>query len=490
MLKTLLTFILYLFIFLATLYHPWDYDLGWHLRVGRDTIETGYPYTNTYSWELPGYQWFNSSPLLDVPRYIVYKYFGMPGIAIFGAILGVLIFFFISKYCQLDFQKQCLVFPIFLWFENSIFVQSFKGQIVSLLFLAILITLLFSFQNGRKKVIFLLIPIFLLWANLHAQFVLGLIIFAIWSMVYILINFKRNLKSVALPLLLTFVFSLIVTLANPYGMDIYKYALINTTNPQIFQTIEFTPPEIFSKLWWNLLIWGIFLLINTLLILKNRHLNKYFPLIVISAILFYLSLTMKRYAWSMYLLSIPIATYFLLHFSINKNRYLKIFSYFFFLISFIYISLFELPKRNLHDISWNGYCVFVRCSPAGAEVLLKMKNLPARPAGGPAGRQGVGKLYNYNPWGGWLIWNYPQIKPNVDGRMSFWEDPKTGHNPVRFAASSNMLTQHQIDSLPYDTYFIPNQLLLVRELESLSQRSKKWKRIFRDYRASIYTRMD
>ncbi len=29
----------------------------------------------------------------------------------------------------------------------------------------------------------------------------------------------------------------------------------------------------------------------------------------------------------------------------------------------------------------------------------------------------------YN-WGGYLIWNYPQIKPSIDGRMHLWVDKK------------------------------------------------------------------
>jgi len=27
-------------------------------------------------------------------------------------------------------------------------------------------------------------------------------------------------------------------------------------------------------------------------------------------------------------------------------------------------------------------------------------------------------------WGGWMIWNYPDVKPSIDGRMHLWEDEK------------------------------------------------------------------
>lgn len=485
MAKKILSLLLYVFIFLGSLYQPWDYDLGWHLRVGKDTIEKGYPYTNTYSWELPGYHWFNSSPLLDVPRFLVYDYFGMIGISVVGALTVVLLFFFVGKLCQLNVIQKCLFFPFLWYFQDPILGQSFKGQVVSLLFLAILYTVLRAYQNRKKNVIYFLIPIFFVWANLHAQFVLGLTVFAIWSIAVITLEITTSFKSKGLkkiitqysPLYITFVLSTLVTLINPYGFDMYNKAVLNITDPQILKTLEFIPPELYSILWWELVVWGVFLCLNTVFIVRKKSFIKYFPFLLVSILLYYLSFTARRYAWSMYVLSTPIAAFTLSYILRKESRVNIIIGYAVICASIVYLSIFDLPSRNLHNINWNSFCEITLCSPKGAEILVKMNK----------SKKGIGRFYIYNPWGGWLIWNYPEVKPNVDGRMSFWVDEK-GNNPVRRSMLTLTLNQYQLELSPYDTYFIPNNITLNQELDMLVKRSKNWKLVFRDKSASLYTR--
>jgi hypothetical protein len=49
--------------------------------------------------------------------------------------------------------------------------------------------------------------------------------------------------------------------------------------------------------------------------------------------------------------------------------------------------------------------------PYGAVQYMKSKDLH-------------GKLYNEYNWGGYLIWQYPQEKVFIDGRMAIWETPE------------------------------------------------------------------
>ncbi len=470
--KNIASLLPYILVFVATLAHPLDFDLGWHLRFGKDFWLVGRMiYENTYSTEMVGYKWFNSSWLLDVIRYPFWQLTGFWGHALLGTLVPILTFFTIAKYLKLSFLQKSILFPVLAWIEYPLYLHSFRAQEVSLLFLSILIAILWKYQKTNTRLIFILIPLFFVWANIHAQFVLGIFALVIWSFVYLFLKIQKGLEKSLLFISFTVILSFLVTLINPYTIAIYNDSLVHSGNPAIQFILEFAKPVIFSQIWWNLVVWGILMLVSIIIMIKKKTLGFYLPYIIVGVPLYIISFFMGRYLWSMYILTIPILYVLIYYIKIKNNLIANMLGATIVTLSTIYVVIKILPAKQISNMSWGTYCSFMECSQKGTEILTSMKN--------------PGRIYTDYNFGGWLIWNYPDIKPGVDGRMPLWVDSSGYSAFVRYVMLEN--NRNYVQLAPFDTYFIRNARPLNFQLEKLVK-LKKFRLVFRDKFTSIYTR--
>ena len=194
----------YIVVFTASLYVPSDSDLGWHLKYGEYFFRHhAILRENIFSTMMTDYRWINSSWATDLLSYMTFNHFGFLGLAILGAITITGIFYFFTETCKLSFWEKSLIFPLILYLDKPFFEVSFRGQLLSLLFIGILFYLLDRFEQGKKRVILFTIPLFILWSNFHGQFLLGLGYFVLWSAFYSIKGFitsperkkgKKNIK--------------------------------------------------------------------------------------------------------------------------------------------------------------------------------------------------------------------------------------------------------------------------------------------------------
>ncbi|MCL5432527.1 MAG: hypothetical protein M1524_00215, partial [Patescibacteria group bacterium] len=91
-------------------------------------------------------------------------------------------------------------------------------------------------------------------------------------------------------------------------------------------------------------------------------------------------------------------------------------------------------------------------------------------------------LYN---WGGWLIWNYPEIKPTIDGRMPFWRN-KSGYSGFLdyYAYEQNL---KDIDKGKFDIVYVSPSKPIYDRLINLTKENK-WKLIYKDKYSGIFIR--
>lgn len=487
--SVLLNLLPYLLVFIFNFNYPGDLDLGWHLRFGEEFIKTGkFPYTNTWSSEMAGFRWFNSSWALDVVRYPFFQYTGFLGHGVLGSLISVLTFFVLGRLLNLSLFEKSILLPFLLLSEYPMSIHSFRAQEISLFFLPILYLIFSSYKNGNKRWILTLPLFFLLWANLHAQFILGLAVSILWIIIFLFQNIYefRNINiprgnthggpptSAHLLFLSSIILlSVLFTFINPYGPSIYKESFLVGGNPAGQFILEFAPPEMFSIIWWNLILWGVLLTGSTILSWKKKSLSVYLPYILISLPLFLLSFWMKRYIWSAYIILTP-AVYPLLHSLNPKSKKVNTALGSTILIgSLLFVLISMMPFRKLFPMNWDTFCLMQQCSRKAGEALVSMKN---------RGRL----LTDYN-LGGWLIWNYPEVKPSVDGRMSQWVD-QTGFSPfLRYYFLEQ--NSNYVNLSPFDTYFIKNDRPVNIQLRQLIQKKKGWEEYFKDRYITIYTRL-
>ena len=457
----------YLVVFLMALYPSSDTDLGWHLKYGEYLVQNGRILReNIHSLEMTDYQWINSSWAIDGITYLIYNSWGFLGLTLAGAVTVTLILFFVGKAAGMTFWEKAVFFPLLTVIEEPLFQVSFRGQLLSLLFVSMLIYLLSRYNRIKDRRILWVIPLFILWSNLHGSFLLGIGIIFIYSLVA-LIKYKRPDKTLSLVGLAAAASSLI----NPFGWQIYAETWKHFGNPFQKYIIEWVPFPVFSEVWWTLVFWGLFLIANVWYLHRKKKLSSSWEILIISAVLFLLSSWMKRYAWTMYLVSAPLAVHLVKSIK-PTDRVLKILLPSLILFFFYLSAIFSLPSKRLTAMNWQRYCSeYLFCSDESAEYLLGLNSREKR-------------LTFYN-WGGWLIWNYPDLKPSIDGRMHLWRDENNYSAFGKYFFLEQNVTD--IDKSEYDLVFITVNKPLYLRLAALAE-SGKWQMLYKDERAGIFVR--
>lgn len=472
-------FLPYLTVFLATIYRPIDPDLGWHLKYGEYFFKNfRILRENAFSTEMESFIWANISWGADLFYYLFYKLGGFLGLTIGGAIVVVLTFYFFAKAFRLDFWEKAIIFPVILFFMNPVNSNSFRGQSISLLLFGVLVYLFTRYEEERGKTLYFIPFLFLVWANIHGLFVLGLGVFGIWEAFYLLRIFLESRKWESLiPQIKKFgivtLLSIGATLIHPFGIQIYEDALLHFNDPLLKRVAEYLPAAELSQQWMNLLFSLVLAGIGTMTYIFSGDWKKKLSQIGVFSVLYLLSTWVRRYSWALYYQVIPFLKPVVNFIRPDNKRSIFYGGCILFIIYITVIILLKQPYRQFTDMNWDIYCSeFSKCSPQAARALAKYY---------VEGRTMT--LYN---WGGWLIWNYPELKPSTDGRMHLWRDVE-GYSAFEhdYAYEQNM---KDIDDSKYDVVFTATYKPIYKRLKKLTK-EKKWNIKYIDKTTAIFVRV-
>lgn len=456
----------YIVVFTFSLNNSSDSDLGWHLKYGEYFFRYGKILReNIFSTKMPNFEWINSSWATDLLTYFIFNRFGFLGLSVLGALIITLTFYFFAKVAKLSFWHQAFIFPVILYLEKPLTQVSFRGHLITLLFISILYYLFEKYKRGNRRILLFAVPLFTFWSNFHGEFILGLGLFA--GLIVLQMYQRRDFY-----LILIFFLSFLATLINPFVWHIYEESFKHFGNPLQQYIIEWLPLDTYSNLWWYLIAWSIVFLVSLVIIYKHKLIKEKLPYLGITAILLVFSFWMRRYAWPMYLTSIPIVVYLIDSFK-PKNKLILISLPLIIFISYYFSNiLINNPAYQLQVMSWDNYCYFyVKCSPKAAEYLINSNP--------------KGKLLSFYNWGGWLIWKYPEIKPSIDGRMHLWRD----HNGYSAFEEYYPYEQNwkEVDKSDYDIVFMPPTKPIHKQMMELVKQ-KKWGIAYQDKFATVFIR--
>lgn len=474
--------ILYVSIFIGAIYMPADPDLGWHIKYGEYFFKTWHVLrTNPYTQQMPDFRWNNSSWLTDLITYQAYHHAGFIGLAFLSSLVVAATFYFMAKSAKLSLFEKSIIFPIILYFLSSLNFISFRGQLLSLLFLSILYFTLSKYEENKKTSL-LLIPLFMIWGNLHGEYILGLAVFSIWLGVYIVkeivLDYKFKIKKLILDekfLLISFFGSIVSILINPFGIGVYTEALGHFNNPLQKSVTEFLAPSDFSAVWWHLLFCGLVMLMGVLLLGLNRKNWDKMPFYFPSLLLLVLTFWIRRYAWPFYYSSIflfqPVVHFFEPDDKKIANRSGLVFA-----ILFLAATIFVKYPINFKNYNWDYYCtITVDCSPRAAQFVVDH-------------HLNTNKLLTMYDYGGFLIWNFPQIKPTIDGRMHLWKE-KNGYSAFAYYYPIEQNTTNDIEITPYNAVLASKGKTIYKRLLMLTKEGK-WKEVYFDKYSAVFVRND
>lgn len=196
-------------------------DLWWLLRAGQDLWRTGHvPLTDHYSWTAAGRDWPNHEWLWEAVAYALHHIGGMPLLAVWtGATVTAT-----TWVMRHNSRAVGYAVPIVLGVALPLMSVSWtiRPQVTSMLLFAVTMRLLARERYGWIP------PVFLLWANLHAQVVMGGVLLGLALLVALAEAFHsgtREARRRAVRLALTTAASAAVTLATPLGSGLWAYVL-------------------------------------------------------------------------------------------------------------------------------------------------------------------------------------------------------------------------------------------------------------------------
>jgi hypothetical protein len=160
-----------------------DVDYFWHVTTGRLIATTGaVPTTDPFSFTYAGGPWTPHEWLGELLIYeLVARLGGSATLAIFGLVGGASIAVGIAVARRRGIRVPAITGAAVLTAGVLVSYLTVRPQALSWLLLAVLIGLLGGLRAERPRQALWLIPLFVLWANLHGLYVVGLGVVLVWA---------------------------------------------------------------------------------------------------------------------------------------------------------------------------------------------------------------------------------------------------------------------------------------------------------------------
>ncbi len=153
-----------------------DGDFWWHLKTGEYIVRNfSIPRIDFYSFTVPGKEWVAHEWLSEVIFYLVYSRAGFNTLIFIFTVLTVLAFWIVfSRTNAHPFIKG---FAVLLSVWSILPTIGVRPRTFTLLFAGIYIALLHRFVREREtRAIWWLVPLMIVWVNLHAGYLIGLVL--------------------------------------------------------------------------------------------------------------------------------------------------------------------------------------------------------------------------------------------------------------------------------------------------------------------------
>jgi hypothetical protein len=406
-----------------------DPDLWGHIRFGQDML-TNHKIVqpDTYSYLSGDQLWINHEWLAEAVFALIFNTSGAMGLIILKLLaamtLACFIYFHLHK-CGLASLRIWIIILLV-----SIMLHIGMGSIRPHLFTYVCFTaLLFIIQQTKRehyKGLWLLVPIFALWANLHGGFLAGVGILALWLIVFTIEYFWQSIPSprpIQFWTIMTAAFAaLLATLLTPYGLKLWSFLLKTATvaRPEISEWVPISLISITGGLYLLLMFLGFAALIFSR---KGRT-----PFEILAFVLCALLPLLATRHLPLFALAMPFLTgehiadlcsrrlHLQKDFSIDNNGPRIIRSAF--ILAFLFGSLLLLAA------AWNRslyISVDNRAYPINAVKILK--TIHAK-----------GAMAVDFDWGEYVIWHLgPMVQVSVDGRR------ETVYSPNRYQQCLNFI---------------------------------------------------
>lgn len=383
-----------------------DPDVGWHLKTAQWIVaHRGFPHSDPFSRVTAGAPWQAYSWLFDVLLLKLYQWLNLGGMLAYTAAMAAAItaaVYRLASRGQTDAMKSVLLTGAAVVCLLRDFTP--RPWLFTMLFFAVELDLLLEYRRTRNaRTLLWLLPMFALWANLHIQFIDGLLVLGLAACEPLLARWtgwgEGGREARALWLALAGCVG--ATLINPYGLTIYRAAWVLGSQSGVLETVNEMHALSFRSFPDFLLL---FLLLAATAMLFRRGRPEPFEVLLlgVSAVLSFRS---QRDAWI-----VTMAATAILAAELAKGS--------------------EEPQRMP---AWTLAVTLgsMAAALAAGALAIGMNNarlrafqaqeLPVQAAEVVKDRHYAGPVFNDYNWGGYLMWKLDE-PVSIDGRAGLYGD--------------------------------------------------------------------
>ncbi len=392
-----------------------DPDIWWHFRTGQWIVaHTQVPATDSFSAYGMGKPWVAYSWLFEILIYTLFTKFGLVGILAFTVSMSLVIALVLHgalRRMGSPFIIEVFSVAVALSAMSSLIYP--RSWLFSILFFTVELFILFHVRRTDKIAPLLALPpLFVLWANLHMQFVYGLAVLGLFLVEVLLSQlpsvslYPRHRPNISLGRVSFLLLAcLVATLITPYHFRLYIpiFEVIGQTGA--FQMILELLPLSFRALT-DWLVIG--LTIGAAFVLGWQRAWLPFPTLLLMMGTF-LAFRARRDVWVLVLAAVFIINEFGSFarsepsFGFTKFRAICV-------IVALTVAIYLIGLSR--QVSEQQLEIAVeRQFPVSAVKFINEKNY-------------AGPLYNHFNWGGYLIWALPRLPVSMDGRMNLHGDQR------------------------------------------------------------------
>jgi len=391
-----------------------DNDIWWHLKTGDWILaHHAFPHTGILSRTCADRPWMAYSWLYEVLLSGFHSRLHLAGISLYGLLLTLAVaysVFWMAGRLSGRFWGPCLL--TVLCCVAFLFNMYPRPGFFSMLLFTITLTLLLeSRRTSRIQLLYWLPAVFLLWANLHIQFVYGLFVVGLFLAVNLLeewasrAGFATNLvQAPSLPtskMLLVVGSCIVATCIGPYSFHLYStafgyasskfpYALISE-----FQALRFRNHTDYVQL----------LLTGSAFFVLGRKKTPDFFLLALMVVASMVGFRTARDAWFVCIPASACLAQALASAELERREMIAEKLGLAVAVGVLILLYARATNFNTQDL---------RLSIASRYPVRAINFLRDHPQPGP--------LYNTFAWGGFIAWYMPEYPVAIDGRTDLYGD--------------------------------------------------------------------
>lgn len=236
-----------------------DGDTGWHVRTGEWILANGrVPHTDIFSYSRPGAPWFAWEWLWDVCFAVLHRHWGMAAVVAVSTLVVCLTSAFLFRLIRRACGNGLVAIAVTLLATGGCAIHWLaRPHLFTLLFLTITLHITTRAAEGRTGLLGWLVPLTLLWTNLHGGFFVVFLVLAchlghgvVNAAIEKDADARRAWLSGLKPWLVTFAGCFAMTFINPYGYELHRHVVeyigdpYNLNHITEFQSMNFHSPVV------------------------------------------------------------------------------------------------------------------------------------------------------------------------------------------------------------------------------------------------------